>query len=95
MMYRYARYKGYSLEGAADFSSYPDAAYVNEFAEEAMAWAVGNGIITGKENPVRLDPFRAWQQEPSAPPSSCALWKPLKNKHVENHAEKYREKPCG
>ncbi|MBM6811268.1 S-layer homology domain-containing protein [Faecalitalea cylindroides] len=56
MMYRYARYKGYSLEDAADFSSYPDAAYVNEFAEEAMAWAVGNGIITGKENPVRLDP---------------------------------------
>ena len=57
MMYRYAKYQGYSLEGGADYSSYPDAANVQEFAKDSMSWAVGNGIVTGKENPTRLDPL--------------------------------------
>ena len=48
MMYRYAKYQGYSLEGGADYSSYPDAANVQEFAKDSMSWAVGNGIVTGK-----------------------------------------------
>ena len=26
------------------------------FAEDAMSWAVGTGIITGKDNGTRLDP---------------------------------------
>ena len=57
MMYRYAKCQGYSLEGGADYSSYPDAANVQAFAKDSMSWAVGNGIVTGKENPVRLDPL--------------------------------------
>ena len=57
MMYRYAKYQGYSLEGGADYSSYPDAANVQEFAKDSMSWAVGNGIVTGKENPTRVDPM--------------------------------------
>ena len=56
MMYRYAKDQGYSLDGAADFSQYQDASYVSDFAQEAMAWAVGNGIITGKYNETQLDP---------------------------------------
>ena len=56
MMYRYAEYKEYSLEGGTDFDEYPDAGMVAEFAKEAMSWAVGNGIISGKTDPVSLDP---------------------------------------
>ena len=56
MIYRYAEYKGYSLEGGADYSQYEDATNVSDFAQEAMSWAVGNGIITGKYGETRLDP---------------------------------------
>lgn len=56
MMYRYAEFKGYSLEGGVDYSQYEDAANVSDFAQEAMSWAVGNGIITGKYNKTQLDP---------------------------------------
>ena len=47
MMYRYVNKKGYDLGEKADFSSYPDAGSVSEFAYEAMRWCVGNRIITG------------------------------------------------
>ena len=56
MMYRYAEYKGYSLEGGVDYSQYKDAANVSDFAKEAMSWAVGNGVITGKYDETQLDP---------------------------------------
>ena len=56
MMYRYAGYKGYNLSVKADFSHYQDAGNVSEFAEEAMQWAVGEGIITGKYNETMLEP---------------------------------------
>lgn len=56
MMYRYANYKKYDTSQKADFSKFVDAAKVSAFAEEAMQWAVGNGIITGKDNGIRLDP---------------------------------------
>lgn len=57
MMYRYAEaYKGYDVGKKADFQAFRDAASVSEFAYDAMRWAVGNGIITGKDNGTRLDP---------------------------------------
>ena len=56
MMYRYANYLGYDTSASADFSKFKDAKNVNEFAKEAMTWAVGAGIITGKDNETRLDP---------------------------------------
>ena len=56
MMYRYANYLGYDTSTRADISKYTDAGNVNEFAKEAMSWAVGTGIITGKENETKLDP---------------------------------------
>ena len=57
MMYRYAQYKGYDTSASADFSKFNDAVYVNDFAKDAMSWAVGTGIITGKDNETRLDPL--------------------------------------
>ena len=56
MMYRYAKYKGYDVTKTADFSQFEDAANVSGFAEEAMRWAVGTGIITGKDEGTRIDP---------------------------------------
>ena len=59
MMYRYAGYKGYDTNGKTDFGEFTDAGRVSGFAKEAMQWAVGNKIITGKTNDdgsFRLDP---------------------------------------
>ncbi len=56
MMYRYAQYKGYDVSEMADFSPFDDAASVSVYAQEAMGWAVGTGIITGKYAGTMLDP---------------------------------------
>lgn len=56
MMYRYANYNGYDTSMRADFGQYQDAASVSDFAAEAMQWAVGEKIITGKYNETQLDP---------------------------------------
>lgn len=50
MMYRYAKeFKGYDVSGSSDYSRFTDAASVSDYAKEAVAWAVGTGIITGKD----------------------------------------------
>ncbi len=56
MMYRYANAMGYNTSVKADFSNFSDARNVNQYAREAMQWAVGNKIITGKDNGTRIDP---------------------------------------
>ena len=56
MMYHYAQLKGYDTSVTSDFSQYQDASSVSDFAIDAMEWAVGNGIITGKYNETMLDP---------------------------------------
>lgn len=56
MMYRYAKYKGYDVTKTADYDTFEDASQVSRFAEDAMKWAVGNEIITGKDNGRILDP---------------------------------------
>lgn len=43
------------MEGAADLSAYPDRGAVAKYAQDPMAWAVGNGIITGTSDG-RLNP---------------------------------------
>lgn len=56
MMYRYAVYKDYDVEASADLSEYQDSSEVSDFAETAMQWAAGSGMITGKDNGTLLDP---------------------------------------
>lgn len=56
MMYRYANYLDYDTSAKADLSQYQDASNINDFAKEAMQWAVGEKIITGKYNETVLDP---------------------------------------
>ncbi|MEI3219811.1 MAG: S-layer homology domain-containing protein [Lachnoclostridium sp.] len=57
-MYRYANYKGYDISNKAGYSKFSDreAGCVSGYAKEAMSWAVGNGIITGKDNGTVIDP---------------------------------------
>lgn len=43
-------------ESDADFTKYADASSVNGFAKDAMAWAVGKGIVKGKYEGTQLDP---------------------------------------
>lgn len=52
---RYAQLKDCSVAGTADTSSFPDHANVSNYAKEAMAWAVGSGIVAGTSDG-RLDP---------------------------------------
>ncbi len=62
MMYRYAKnFKEYDVSDSADFDNFEDSALVDDYAKDAMKWAVGAGIITGKDldkdgTPESLDP---------------------------------------
>lgn len=48
MLYRYAEYRKFeTTKGKLDH--FPDASSVSTFAKDAMAWAVGHGIITGDQ----------------------------------------------
>ena len=47
MLYRYAQLKGYPITGSVGLESYADADKVAAYAQEALAWAVGNGIMQG------------------------------------------------
>ena len=49
MLYRYAEAEGYDVSAAADLSGYPDADKVQTYAQEAMSWAVAEGIVAGMD----------------------------------------------
>lgn len=54
ILYRYAKYMGYSTTGSS-LAGYYDANSVSSWARDAMGWAVKNGIVTGSGNS-RLNP---------------------------------------
>lgn len=47
ILYRYASYKGLDVSRQADLSGYADASAISAYAKQAMAWANGQGLITG------------------------------------------------
>ena len=49
MLYRYAQNKGYDMTASADLSGYPDADKIQSWAQEAMTWAVAEGIVEGMD----------------------------------------------
>ena len=55
ILYRYADKMGYDVTGRADLSGYADAGKVSDWTADAMAWAVDQGLITGKTGGI-LDP---------------------------------------
>ena len=50
MLYNYAQYKGYDLTASGDLAQFPDAGSISGWAETALSWANGNGLINGHEN---------------------------------------------
>ncbi len=48
MLYRYAKAMGYDVSAKADLTAYNDGKAVSDWAADAMAWAVGEGLITGR-----------------------------------------------
>ena len=56
MMYRYQKSISDVKAEAVDLSDFKDGAKVSAFAKEAMEWAVGTGVISGKDNGTVLDP---------------------------------------
>lgn len=55
ILYRYAKYKGYSLSAAVDLDGYSDAEEIDAWARDAMTWASAKGIIAGT-TPTTLAP---------------------------------------
>lgn len=56
MMYRYQKSISDVKAESVDLSDFKDGAKVSAFAKEAMEWAVGTGVISGKDNGTVLDP---------------------------------------
>ena len=55
ILYRYALDKGIAVGVSGNTSVYADAANISPYAQDAMSWAIGTGIISGKLNNM-LDP---------------------------------------
>lgn len=56
MMYNYAKYKKYDLTKTGDLTEFPDADTISDWAETAMSWTNGNGLINGHEDSGLIDP---------------------------------------
>lgn len=54
MLYRYAKYKGLSVDGSASLSGYSDAEQVADWAEQAMRWAVQADILGSTSSTKRV-----------------------------------------
>lgn len=50
MMYNYAKFKGYDLTAGGDLTQFPDAGAISDWAETALNWASGKGLINGHDN---------------------------------------------
>ena len=53
--YRYAKYKGYDTAVTGSLDRFTDKGDISAWAKDAVAWAVGYGLIEGKGNNM-LDP---------------------------------------
>ena len=55
ILYRYCRYKGYDTEVTGDLTEFADSDKISPWAEEAMEWAAGSSLLSGKGGKL-LDP---------------------------------------
>ena len=55
ILYRYAESKGYDVSAKGDLTTFADGAKTSSWAAEAMEWAVGSKLLSGKGGNV-LDP---------------------------------------
>lgn len=54
-LYQYAGYKKYDVSAKGDLSKFTDSDKLSSWAEDAMTWAIGEGLLSGKGNGI-LDP---------------------------------------
>ncbi|MBR4171189.1 MAG: leucine-rich repeat protein [Kiritimatiellae bacterium] len=50
MLYNYAKYKGYDVSADGELAKFSDAEEISGWAQEAMRWAVGIGLINGMDD---------------------------------------------
>ena len=50
MLYRYARMKGIDVSASGDLAVFTDGSSVSGYAQDAMAWARGAGLVNGSED---------------------------------------------
>jgi hypothetical protein len=50
ILYRYAEVKGYDTKTNNSLSAFQDGSQTSSWAQEAMEWAVGTGLLSGKGN---------------------------------------------
>ena len=50
ILYRYAESAGYDVSAQADLSGFPDAGDIQEYATQALSWAVAEGLLQGFED---------------------------------------------
>ena len=55
ILYRYAEYKEYDVSAKGDLTTFADGAKTSSWAAEAMEWAVGSSLLSGKDGG-KLDP---------------------------------------
>ena len=55
VFYNYAKFKGYNITANGDLSAFTDAGDISAWAQEAIKWAVGSGLMNGKGNGI-IDP---------------------------------------
>ena len=55
ILYRYAEYKEYDVSAKGDLTAFTDGAKTSSWAAQAMEWAVGSKLLSGKGGSV-LDP---------------------------------------
>ena len=55
ILYRYAEYKEYDVSAKGDLTTFADSAKTSSWAAEAMEWAVGSSLLSGKDGG-KLDP---------------------------------------
>ncbi|MDD3218374.1 MAG: S-layer homology domain-containing protein [Lachnospiraceae bacterium] len=56
MLHNYAEHSGYDVSQSAEVSGFTDAYLIQDYAMESMQWAVGSGLIKGKNAGTSLDP---------------------------------------
>ena len=50
MLYNYANYKNYSMSNSKTLGAFTDVSSVSSWAQDALRWAVGEKLISGKGN---------------------------------------------
>jgi hypothetical protein len=65
ILYNYAKFKGYDVSATADITTFVDGTETSSWAQTSIQWAVGAGIMSGKDGN-RLDPQGTATREEAA-----------------------------